>query len=85
MMSGPVAPTVAAIFTGAAVYVNVAEQPARLSLDDRALLAEWKPSYKRGAERQSGRLRCIAVPPMLKGQPPADFDAGGERRAEPCP
>ena len=52
MLAGQIALIVAAIFTGAAIYINVAEQPARLKLDDRSALAEWKPAYKRGFTMQ---------------------------------
>ena len=53
MLSGQLALITAALFTGAAIYVSAVEHPARMMLDDRSLLVQWKPAYALGALMQA--------------------------------
>jgi len=43
----------AATFAGAALYVNLVEHPARMTLDARAAVLEWAPAYARGTWMQA--------------------------------
>jgi hypothetical protein len=56
----------AAIFAGAAIYINAVEHPARMSLGPATALAEWRPAYRRGTLMQAplaivGLLTAVAA------------------------
>jgi hypothetical protein len=43
----------AALFAGAALYINVAEHPARMGLETRIAALQWAPSYQRATWLQA--------------------------------
>ena len=54
MLAGLIALSFAAAFCSAALYINIAEHPARMLLDDANALAQWGPSYDRAFNYQGG-------------------------------
>jgi hypothetical protein len=57
MLIGQIALLIAALFAGAALFVSVAEHPARIEAGPEAGLAQWKPSYRRAKFLQG----CLAL------------------------
>jgi Domain of unknown function (DUF1772) len=43
----------ASVFAGAALYINLVEHPARMTLDTRSAAMEWAPSYARATWMQA--------------------------------
>ena len=48
-----IATLAATLFAGAALYINVAEHPARMGLETRMAALQWAPSYKRATMLQA--------------------------------
>ena len=55
----------AALFAGAALYINLVEHPARMTLGAQAARAEWAPSYHRAARMQAPVAMIGSLPAIL--------------------
>jgi hypothetical protein len=74
MRPGPFAFATAWAFFGAALYINIVEQPSRLALDARSIIREWIPSNRRGFVM----LAVLAMVSALLGY--TDYIRGGDVR-----
>ena len=68
MRPGLYAFAVAASFLGAAIYIGVVEQPARLALSGRAMIQEWKLSNRRGTLTLSAFAVISAILAYILGR-----------------
>src|SRR5436309_15935649 len=66
-----VATLCSALFTGAAIYINLVEHPARMSCDTTIAATVWAPSYQRRAVMQAS----LAIPSFMAGR--AGWRPGG--------
>lgn len=48
-----IATLAATLFAGAALYINIAEHPARMTLETRMAALQWAPSYRRATLLQA--------------------------------
>lgn len=53
------------LFTGAAIYINLVEHPARLSCGTEAAARQWAPSYRRATIMQATLAMLAAVTGVL--------------------
>src|SRR5215470_7516601 len=60
------------IFTGAAIYINLVEHPARMGCDTKTAATVWAPSYKRATVMQAS----LAVVGFMTGVVAWLFGAG---------
>ena len=60
-----VATLASGIFFGAALYINLVEQPARVSCGVPLAVTEWRPSYKRGTLMQASLALIGSVAALL--------------------
>ncbi len=63
MLAEIIATCTTGVFTGAALYINFVEQPARLSCGVELAVTEWRPSYSRATKMQAplALVGCVSA------------------------